>query len=84
MRWPTNMKELKTLQSQAGQQELVGKQTLLERLFPNEADRPTVRWLDYQTAKRAVPFIRMGRLIWFDVAQVRAAFAARTIAPRTR
>ena len=60
-------------------QELVGKQALLERLFPNEADRQSTRWLDQQCEKRAVPFIRMGRLIWFSVPQVRAAFSARTL-----
>jgi hypothetical protein len=65
-------------------QGLVGKRTLLEQLFPNEADRPSMRWLDTQCAKRAVPFVRLGRLIWFDVPRVRAAFDARTIAPRTR
>ena len=70
-------------ESQASQ-ELVGKQALLEKLFPNEADRPSTRWLDMQCAKRAVPFVRLGRLIWFDVPQVRAAFAARTVAPRGR
>jgi hypothetical protein len=78
-----NMNRKETLDSQASQ-ELVGKQTLLEKLFPNEADRPSTRWLDMQCAKRAVPFVRLGRLIWFDVPQVRAAFAARMIAPRSR
>jgi hypothetical protein len=62
---------------------LVGKQALLELLFPNPQDRPTVRWLDIQCKKRVIPFIRLGRLIWFDVKQVRDAIAARaTIQPR--
>ena len=65
-------------------QELVGKRALLKILFPNEADRPSLRWLDTQCAKRAVPFMRFGRLIWFSVAEVRSAFSARTIAPRGR
>lgn len=69
---------LETVESQ-----LVGKQALLELLFPNEADRPTTRWLDVQCKRRVIPFIRLGRLIWFDVAQVREAIATRaTIRPR--
>jgi hypothetical protein len=55
---------------------LVGKQALLEQLFPNPADRPTTRWLDMQCRRHALPFIRVGRLIWFDVAQVKEAFLA--------
>ena len=77
------MNRKEAIDSQASQ-ELVGKQTLLEKLFPNEADRPSMRWLDMQLAKRALPFVRLGRLIWFDVPQVRAAFAAKTISPRGR
>ena len=79
----TNTNRKEPLDGQPSQ-ELVGKQALLETLFPNESDRPSVRWLDTQCAKRRVPFMRLGRLIWFDVPQVRAAFAARIIAPRSR
>jgi hypothetical protein len=63
---------------------LVGKERLLELLFPNPADRPTVRWLDMQCAARVIPFIRIGRLIWFDVAQVKAAMCARAIGASPR
>lgn len=64
---------------------LVGKERLLELLFPNPIDRPTIRWLDKQCAKRVIPFIKIGRLIWFDVPQVRAAFCARAIvSPKRR
>ena len=69
---------------EADDKEMVGKQVLLERLFPDERDRPSTRWLDMQCAKGLVPFVRFGRLIWFNVPQVRAAFMARTIAPRGR
>lgn len=64
------------------EKELVGKKVLLERLFPNEADRPTTRWLDMQCRAGKIPFIRLGRLIYFDVAQVHAAITARAIGPR--
>jgi hypothetical protein len=77
-----NMRNTSLSMDNQANQELVGKQTLLEKVFPNEADRPSIRWLDRQCAKRAVPFVRLGRLVWFDVPQVRAAFAARMIAPR--
>ena len=43
--------------------------TLLKTLFPIRT--PSVRWLDYQKAKRRIPFIRIGRLVFYDVEQVR-------------
>jgi hypothetical protein len=72
-------------QSQSGElssSRLVGKAALLEHLFPDERDRPTVRWLDIQCKRRAIPFIRLGRLIWFDVQQVKEAFLSRATLPR--
>ncbi len=65
-------------------QQLVGKETLLKELFPNESDRPTTRWLDTQCAKGQIPFIRLGRLIWFNVPTVRASIMARTQGGRLR
>jgi hypothetical protein len=68
---------------QQTQQGLVGKQQLLVELFPNPTDRPTVRWLDQQCKARVIPFIRLGRLIWFDVPAVRASISLRhTVQPR--
>jgi hypothetical protein len=61
---------------------LVGKQALLEQLFPNPADRPTTRWLDNQCRRGTIPFIRLGRLIWFDVPAVKQTFIANS--SRTR
>ena len=63
-------------------QALVGKQALLVELFPNEIDRPTTKWLDAQCKRRVIPFIRIGRLIWFSPPAVREAMLNQTIRPR--
>jgi hypothetical protein len=56
---------------------LVGKRAMLEILFPNEADRPCERWLDHQCKRKALPFCRLGRLIFFNPPEVLAAIATR-------
>lgn len=50
--------------------QLVNAEGLLESLFPANA-RPTVRWLREQCRRRTIPFIKIGRLVWFDPEQVR-------------
>ena len=50
--------------------QLVDGPTLLEILFPAKC-RPTLRWLRQQQAQRSVPFIKAGRLVFFDPAKVR-------------
>jgi hypothetical protein len=57
--------------------ELVSNKILLERLFPDEADRPNLRWLDVQRKKGLIPFIRLGRLIYYNVPAVKRAIADR-------
>lgn len=53
---------------------LVGDATLLENIFPNERDRPTVRWLAQMRKRRLIPYRKIGgRIIRYDVAEVRAA-----------
>lgn len=60
-----------TIDSQSA---LVGAETLLESLFPNERDRPTLRWLAQMRKRRLIPFRKIGgRIIFYDVAEVRAA-----------
>jgi hypothetical protein len=58
---------------------LVDGPRLLEVIFPNEVCRPSMRWLKTQEKKRAIPFMRIGRLIFYDPSRVRAALTARTI-----
>lgn len=57
---------------------LVGAEQLLDQLFDPEA-RPSIRWLREQTKARAIPFIRIGHLVFFDVDMVRAALAAKNM-----
>lgn len=52
---------------------LVTAETLLKKLFPEESDRPSLRWLRGLQAKRLIPYKKIGRLVFFDVAEVRAA-----------
>jgi hypothetical protein len=56
--------------------QLVDAERLLELLF-EEQSRPSLRWLREQQARRAIPFVRLGRLVFFDLAQVRAALKIR-------
>lgn len=56
---------------------LVDANKLLEELFEAEC-RPTLRWLREQTARRAIPFVKLGRLVFFDVAKVREALDNQT------
>jgi hypothetical protein len=51
---------------------LVDAKGLLAALFSEDC-RPTVRWLRTQTKNRNIPFIKLGNLVFFDVAQVRDA-----------
>ena len=57
---------------------LVGAEQLLDQLFDEEA-RPSLRWLREQTKAKAIPFIRIGHLVFFDVDMVRAALSAKNL-----
>lgn len=54
------------------EQQLVSGQKLLETLFQAEC-RPTLRWLRDQQKARRIPFVKIGRLVFFCPAQVRQA-----------
>jgi hypothetical protein len=56
---------------------LVSGKTLLKEVWPNEADRPSERWLKYQKQKRTIPFVKLGRRTWFDPEVVAEAIKAR-------
>lgn len=53
-------------------QQLVSGQKLLETLFQAEC-RPTLRWLRDQQKARRIPFVKIGRLVFFSPTQVRQA-----------
>ncbi len=48
---------------------LVSGPKWLEILW-DETSRPSIRWLGNQQRRRSIPFIRIGRLIWFCLRQV--------------
>ena len=59
----------------------VDAEGLLKALFP-ESCRPSVRWVRDQQERRTIPFVRLSRLVFFDIDQVRAAIAKhRTVEP---
>jgi hypothetical protein len=50
---------------------------LLETVWTNPECRPTVRWLREQQKLKTIPFIRVGRLVWFSPDDVVAALRNR-------
>ena len=60
---------------------LVSAEQLLDQLFDPDA-KPSMRWLRSQTQAKAIPHIRIGRLVFFDVQMVRAALADKTVRHR--
>lgn len=57
-------------------EQLVDAKTLLVRIFPEKC-RPTLRWLREQQKLRRVPFVKIGKLVFFDPTEVRAAWRDR-------
>lgn len=54
--------------------DLVGHDSLLEALFPNEKDRPGLKWLADLRKSGKIPYLKMGgKMIRYRVADVRAA-----------
>ncbi|MGH7939878.1 MAG: hypothetical protein ACREFR_02250 [Limisphaerales bacterium] len=54
--------------------QLVDGSRLLEMLFPAHC-RPSMRWLRERQRKREIPYVKLGRLVYFDAARVREALA---------
>ena len=55
---------------------LTGKE-LLKQVWPNPESRPSLRWLRSQQSKRTLPYVKCGRLVFFDPAKVRKALEQR-------
>lgn len=55
---------------------LLNDEQLLKVLF-DEASRPSPYWLRDQRTARKIPFVRMGRRIFYDLEDVRAAIRDR-------
>jgi len=51
---------------------------LLEILFP-QPSRPTLRWLRDQQKARRIPFVKIGRLVFFCPDQVRRVWENRAV-----
>lgn len=58
--------------------QFVDAERLLEILFPTEC-RPTLRWLRERQKKREIPFIKLGRLVFFNPAQVQEALEKQSL-----
>jgi hypothetical protein len=54
--------------------QLVDAEKLLEILFPSDC-RPTLRWLRERQKKREIPYIKLGRLVYFNPASVQESLA---------
>ena len=68
--------------SQSNMSQLVDGKRLLEIVF-EESSRPSLRWLRGQQQRRAIPFIKRGRLVFFDPDNVREFFNTQaTVRPR--
>lgn len=52
---------------------LVGIQTCLEQVFPDPATRPGLRTFHKWKAAGFLPYLRIGKRIFFDPVKVRAA-----------
>ena len=55
---------------------------LLLELWPNPKARPSMRWLRGMTAKRALPFVKLNRLVFFEAERVKAALRKFEVACR--
>lgn len=58
--------------------QMVSGQRLLQILW-DEASRPSYRWLQYQCARRSIPFVRSSGRTWFVPREVRAALTKREV-----
>jgi hypothetical protein len=63
--------------------QLVGADELLRKVWPEERSRPSLRWLRAQQKARAVPFVPVGRRVFFCVAHV-LAYAGNQLTVRPR
>jgi hypothetical protein len=59
--------------------ELLSASRLLERLWPDQASRPSLRWLREQQRRRAIPVVKWGVRTFFVAEDVAAAIEKLTI-----
>jgi hypothetical protein len=73
------MKNEAMLETERSSAWLVTAPRLRELIWPDEECRPCIRSIRSWTASRILPSIRVGGLIFYDVKEVRAALAKRTV-----
>lgn len=56
---------------------LLNAEGILNAVWPDPSSRPSLRWMREQQAKRTLPYVKCGRLVFFDPAKVRQALAKR-------
>lgn len=56
---------------------LLTAEELLKAIWPNPKSRPSLRWLREQQARRTLPMVKIGRLVFFDPAKVRHSIEKR-------
>ncbi len=56
---------------------LLGAKALLLALWPDEGSRPTLRWLRSMTKRKLIPYLKIGRRVFFEAERVRAALRKR-------
>ncbi len=61
---------------------LLSAASLLTTLWPDPISRPSLRWIREMQAKRALPFIKIGHLVFFEIERVRAALRRFEVAAR--
>ena len=52
---------------------LLNAKDLLVQLWPSPESRPSLRWLRSMQARRAVPYVKIGTLVFFEITRVQAA-----------
>jgi len=57
---------------------LVSAEQLLEQVFAPNC-KPSLRWLRTQTKAKAIPYFRIGHLVFFDVDMVRSSLAGKNL-----
>jgi hypothetical protein len=56
---------------------LLTAEELLKVIWPNENSRPSLRTLREWQAQRIVPYVKIGRLVFFNPVKVRQSIAKR-------
>ncbi|MDA7916031.1 hypothetical protein N9B94_02215 [Verrucomicrobia bacterium] len=59
--------------------QLVNANGLLQAIWPDETQRPSLRWLRSKQADGTIPYIKLGAMVWFDIPTVEKAFTRFTV-----